>query len=173
MEFTEIEDFKNPEVDHIYKTYCSTFPEAERRSENQFKNLFDREDVKILSITEKQNSIGYLILWQLKDFTFLEHFEIFEEYRNKSFGSEILSSLKSIYLKIILETEPENLGEIASRRINFYKRNGFQIISDTYIQPSYGDGKPPISLILFASWDAQNADEIIKVIHQTVYQNVN
>ena len=52
---------------------------------------------------------------------FLEHFEVFEEFRNQKFGEKILESLQEKFEKLILETEPDSLSEIAERRLRFMK----------------------------------------------------
>ena len=61
----------------IYHSYCTSFPEDERRGEAQFWDLFDNEYAQIVSIIKEEKNIGYLILWELSEFVFVEHFEIF------------------------------------------------------------------------------------------------
>jgi hypothetical protein len=42
---------------------------------------------------------------------------------NQKFGEKILESLQEKFEKLILETEPDSLSEIAERRLRFYERN--------------------------------------------------
>ncbi|WP_417427636.1 GNAT family N-acetyltransferase [Halpernia sp.] len=170
MEFIQIKNFEDFRVKNIYENYCNTFPELERRSEKQFRQLFKNENVKVLSLLNELKFIGYLIIWELQGFVFLEHFEVFESYRNQKFGEEILKELERDYFKIILETEKENFNENAKRRITFYLKNGFHQISDSYVQPSYGDGKTNLELLLFANWEVENLDLIIENIYDVVYR---
>ncbi len=79
---------------------------------------------------------------------FLQIFEVFEEFRNQKFGEKILESLQEKFEKLILETEPDSLSEIAERRLRFYERNGFSVIEKNYLQPSYGEGKYAVNLFL-------------------------
>lgn len=171
MEFLQLSDFEDFSVKYIYRNYCKTFPENERRSIEQFQTLFENDKVKVFSILNESTFIGYLIIWQLEDFAFLEHFEVFEEFRNHKFGSEILNKLKENHTRIILETETVNYNEVAPRRIKFYQKNGFQEISNTYLQPSYGEGKTSLELLLFANFKPENLERITENIYEVVYSN--
>ncbi len=166
IQITSLEDFRTKE---IYKSYCETFPEEERRSEKQFNALFNCPKVKVYTILEDLKNIGYLISWELTNFVFVEHFEIFSEFRSMKFGSQIIADLYKNYSHIVLEAEPEDLDENAQRRISFYKKNGFTTIDETYIQPSYGDGKPPLNLWLLANWLPEKTDWIREEIYDVVY----
>lgn len=157
-------------ISKIFNIYAETFPEEERRNKEQFLDLSENPNVYIFSIRNDEISIGYCIFWQLTDFYFLEHFEVFQEFRNQNFGSEILKNLKEKFEKIVLESEPEHLNETAKRRISFYKKNGFIVIDETYVQPSYGDGKPSVNLWLLANFITVNLQEILKKIKNTVYE---
>lgn len=172
MDYIQLLDSEDSKVATIYKAYCETFPEEERRNELQFKDLFHKKEVKIISIFDKSDCIGYLIIWDLIDFTFIEHFEIFEKFRNRKLGAQIIKDVAKKYSKLVLETEPEDSNEFATRRIDFYKRNGFQIISDSYTQPSYGKDKPPLDLLLFANWKPENVFSIVNQIHKVVYEKL-
>ena len=86
----------------IFQSYLSSFPEDERRDENDFWAIFNNPNAQVLSISESQQPIGYLILWQILDFIFIEHFEVFENFRGRSLGSKILNELIKKHSKIIL-----------------------------------------------------------------------
>lgn len=107
-------------ISRIYTVYEKTFPVDERREKDQFLSLIENPACFIFALKEENQVVGYLILWELTDFYFLEHFEVFEEFRNRKLGSEILSQLKEKFSNIVLESEPSSLGEMAGRRINFY-----------------------------------------------------
>ncbi|MGS0748230.1 GNAT family N-acetyltransferase [Halpernia sp. GG3] len=169
MEFEPVVNFSDSRVKIIFKSYCNTFPENERRSEAQFEHLFQQKKVKLFSILNVSDFIGYLIIWQLDDFIFLEHFEIFKEFRNQQFGAKVLKRVTEVNPHVILETEPELLNDDSKRRIKFYDQNGFHQISDSYIQPSYGEGKESLKLLLFANFQPQNLERIIKNIYDVAY----
>ncbi len=156
-------------ISRIFFAYEKTFPEDERRSKDQFLSLLENPDCFIFGVHHEENLVGYLILWEFDHYHFLEHFEVFEEFRNLKLGSEIISNLKEKFGNIILESEPKTLNEMAERRINFYLRNGFSIISEDYIQPSYGDGKNAVPLYLMSNFSVENVKELESDVHLKVY----
>lgn len=154
----------------IFVAYETTFPEDERRDEDQFLALLDNPDSFIYALKNDETHVGYVILWKLKNCHYLEHFEVFEEFRNLKLGSQILTELKDKFGDIVLESEPSHLDEMAERRINFYVRNGFSIISEDYIQPSYGPGKSSMNLFVLSNFAVDNVKEIEMELHSKVYQ---
>ncbi|OWK75205.1 N-acetyltransferase [Flavobacteriaceae bacterium JJC] len=170
MEYLQIPSYDDFRSQQIYNSYCETFPEEERRCEKQFRALFSNPKAKVFTILEDFKNIGYLITWELTNFIFVEHFEIFSEFRSLKYGSEIIGHLFKNYSHIVLEAEPATLDETAQRRIGFYERNGFAVIDETYIQPSYGEGKNPLNLWLLANWQPEKTDWIREEIYDIVYK---
>ena len=165
--FEELTNRKN--ISRLFSSYEKTFPANERRDKEQFLALADNPSAYVFRIHEDETPIGYLILWQIDDFWFLEHFEVFEEFRNRKFGAEILHTLSGKYPKILLESEPSTLSETAKKRIAFYERNGYSVIDKNYVQPSYGEGKISLKLYLLSSFPVDNPEDYISKIHETVY----
>ena len=166
--FEELQNRKK--ISKIFSRYEKTFPEDERRSKEQFLDLAENPDVFVFLIKNEDETIGYCVIWELNDFYFLEHFEVFEEFRNQKFGEKILESLQEKFEKIVLETEPYSLSEIAARRLQFYQRNGFEIVEKNYLQPSYGEGKSSLHLFLMANFEPENVETLIQEIHKIVYE---
>lgn len=166
--FEELQTRKK--ISKIFYAYEKTFPENERRDKEQFLDLAENPGVFIFNAKNEDETVGYVVLWELKDFYFLEHFEVFEEFRNHKFGEQILETLKEKFEKLILETEPDSLSEIAARRVSFYQRNGFEIIDKDYIQPPYGEEKSSLHLFLMANFLPENLEQNIKNIYEVVYQ---
>lgn len=154
--FEELQNRKK--ISKIFSRYEKTFPENERRSKEQFLDLAENPDAYVFLIKNEDETIGYCVIWELSSFYFLEHFEVFEEFRNQKFGEKILESLQEKFEKIILETEPNSLSEIAERRLRFYQRNGFEVIEKNYLQPSYGEGKSSVNLFLMANFLPENLE---------------
>ncbi|MCD1118819.1 GNAT family N-acetyltransferase [Chryseobacterium turcicum] len=169
MEFLQITSHDDYRVEQIFKSYSTTFPAEERREWPQFIKLFDHPNVKIISVLNHSENIGYLIIWELTNYVFVEHFEVFAEFRNQKLGSHITDYLFKNYPRIILEIEPEDLNEDAKRRFSFYKRNGFNLIDETYVQPSYGEGKKSLPLWLLANYTPENLKEVKDEIYDIVY----
>lgn len=166
--FEELQTRKK--ISKIFYAYEKTFPENERRSKEQFLDLAENPNVFVFNAKNEDETIGYVVIWELKDFYFLEHFEVFEQYRNQKFGEKILEALKEKFDKIMLESEPDSLSEIAARRVRFYQRNGFGIIDKDYIQPSYSEGKSSLRLFLMSNFLPENLEQNIENIYEVVYQ---
>ncbi|MCZ2084738.1 MAG: GNAT family N-acetyltransferase [Flavobacteriales bacterium] len=166
--FEELQTRKK--LSRIYAAYETTFPEDERRDEVQFLALLENPDSFIFAVKNDETHVGYVILWKLKHCYYLEHFEVFEEFRNLKLGSKILAELKDKFGNLVLESEPSHLDEMAERRINFYLRNGFSIISEDYIQPSYGPGKSSMNLFILSNFAVDDVKEIEMELHSKVYQ---
>ena len=169
MEFHQISSAEDFRALKIHEAYFSTFPVDERRNENQFQQLFSNKKTLVFSLVNGIDNIGYLIGWQLSHFIFIEHFEIFQEFRGKNYGSEILRDLYLKYSKIILESEPEHWEENAKRRIQFYQKNGFSILIENYLQPPYENEKNPVQLWLLGNFQPENLDRIQEEIYDIVY----
>ncbi|HCN51946.1 MAG TPA: N-acetyltransferase [Chryseobacterium sp.] len=169
MEFLPITSAEDHRVQEIYTSYTTTFPIDEQRNKGQFLDLFSNPKVYFMSVVHESETIGYLILWELSSFVFVEHFEVFEAFRSKKLGSHIMNHLLENYPRIILEIEPAELNEDAKRRYSFYQRNRFELIDTTYIQPSYGDGKQSLNLWLLANYSPENVEELKSEICTTVY----
>ncbi len=169
MEYLQIPTYDDYRAVEIYASYCVTFPPDERRSEQQFSKLFSNPCVKVCSILHELKNIGYIISWELTGFVFIEHFEIFSDFRSLKYGSDVISHLFKSYTHIVLEAEPENLDENARRRIEFYRRNGFEVIDENYEQPCYEPSKSALKLWLLANWQPEKTDWIKEEIYDVVY----
>ncbi|WP_407403616.1 GNAT family N-acetyltransferase [Chryseobacterium sp.] len=169
MEFLHITSAVDYRVEAIYNSYSNTFPPEERRDHKQFLDLFSNDKVRVISVLNENQNIGYLVLWQLSNTTFVEHFEVFQEFRSKKLGSKITDYLFENHDKIILEIEHETLNDYAKMRYTFYQKNGFSIIDETYVQPSYGEGKPPLDLWLLANFQPEDIKALKEEIYDVVY----
>lgn len=169
MEYLQVNASDDFRATTIYQSYCETFPADERRNEKQFRALFSNPKVKIFAVLDELQNIGYLICWELTDFVFLEHFEIFSDFRSQKYGSQIIAGLFKDYSRIVLEAEPAGLNEDSKRRISFYERNGFQIIDQSYVQPPYDPDKNALDLWLLANWQPEKTDWIREEIYDVVY----
>lgn len=169
MEFLPIATAEDYRIQEIYASYSGTFPEDERRDWKQFTALFSNPQVKVISVLHESHSIGYLIIWELSSYVFVEHFEVFEAFRSQKLGSHITGYLFKNHPRIILEIEPGHLDDDAKRRYSFYQKNGFTLIDEMYIQPSYGEGKKPLDLWLLANYIPEDLKRVKDEIYDVVY----
>lgn len=169
--FEELQTRKK--LSKIFYVYQKTFPENERRNKEQFLALADHPDTFVYSIHQENLNIGYAVIWELSDFFFLEHFEMFEDFRHQKWGQATLEALKEKFERILLETEPKTISEIAEHRIHFYEKNGFEIIEKNYIQPSYEKEKPSIPLLLMGNFYPIYVKIAIQEIYKKVYETAS
>ena len=170
MEFIQITDREDFRAEEIFAAYNAAFPEDEKRTEAQFQALFSHPNVKVFCVLHELQFVGYVIGWQLSHFVFLEHFEVFPEFRNQNFGTAILSQLFENHGKIILEAEPAALNRNAARRIEFYRRNNFSVVDEHYIQPAYSKEKSAVEMWLLANFVPENLAVVKEEIFDIVYR---
>ena len=116
-------------------------------------------------------AIGFMCVWNLSEFSFLEHFVIFQKFRGKGYGGIAFDILKNQCQLLVLECEPPE-DPIKKRRVGFYERHGMIMNDNEYYQPSYrkdGEGCP---LKLMSSKKLVNFEDIVKEMYKEVYQTV-
>lgn len=172
MKLKRITDIDNQLYAQLCGLYTESFPEIERRDIKQLDRLVETSDrMHFNAILEDDGRpAGLMIFWDFGKFVYLEHFAIFPHMRNGGIGKRTLDLLSSATDKPqVLEAEPADDG-MAGRRIEFYRRNGFEVIEKEYEQPSYrenGEGMP-----LWIMSDSVFEKDMIKEIAETIKQEV-
>lgn len=161
---------------NLFELYQNSFPIEERRELKDLNYLIQNEKQMCFNSIEIENHlVGFIILWNFEDFIYIEHFAIFPEERCKGFGTEILEAIKANFKKtIVFEVEPEN-DLVSIIRINFYRRNLFEVIDKSYRQPSYHN-----KIDSYPMWIMSNKFDLteitilnfIQIIKKNVYQSV-
>lgn len=138
-------NLKNPIPNALFEDFYAiteaSFPKEERRTKEEFLRLAQfSEKYKIYSLLDGEHLVAFLTVWQFESFMFIDHFAVSATLRNKGIGAEFLKTvLSQSRLPFILEAElPET--EIATRRLNFYKRNGFKENPFPYLLPPMQEG---------------------------------
>lgn len=154
----------------IYTEMEKNFISDERRDKKDAEKLLDKSEYIIYHTEKDGENIGFVTVWELPDFAFIEHFVTFEAYRNKGCGGEVLAMLKEKYGALVLEAEPPQ-SEMQKRRIAFYERNGFCQNPQSYIQPPYRKGGRGVELVLM-SFPSKLSDfeNTVQKIYSTVYE---
>ena len=119
---------------------------------------------------------GFLTVWDLDGFAFIEHFAVKSSCRNSGLGSKMLQALsEKLGKRLCLEAElPET--DMAKRRLNFYRRNGFAVNTYPYLQPALEEGKCPVPLYILTTDGGINEEEFEKLVDQiykAVYRDKN
>lgn len=160
---------KEQDWNEIYRALENNFCAEERRDYNDFIKELRGGQYRVWHILDGTDRVGFFGLWEFLQFTYVEHFVVYPEFRNKGVGGRAIHELCRRSVPIVLETEPPT-GELQCRRIEFYKRNGFVDNQRQYLQPPYRVGDEAIPLLLFSSPEKlRDWDETVKEIYQTVY----
>ena len=134
-------------TDQVSKIYDENFPESES---SDFSNLISSvaQGERLLLLAELANNVvGFAFIKPLacRNIYFLEYLAIAQKMQSKGIGGKLLRYIaENLFYQerakgILLEVEPaENVSEaeqnIRRRRIEFYRRHGAYIVSQT---PSY------------------------------------
>ena len=151
-----------------------SFPKDEHRDFEDHLNEFTNPRFRSLVHTQNGKIAGFMNYWQLTGIVYLEHFATARELRGQGLGSALMDVLReTVSAPIILEAEPPDTGDMAVRRINFYKRLGFHLNEYEYYQPPYHKGEPPVRLMIMstpAPLLKNEFDEIKAVLYREAYE---
>lgn len=158
---------------NIRELYLNSFPADERRPwEAVAKLSTGHSDFHFTLIISRHRTVGFITWWRLDKAVYVEHFAVFPDLRSSGIGSGALDKFCKFHAPsmIILEVEPESDGEMARRRINFYKRCHFELHPEIdYIQPPYAPGLKPVRLMLMTYGSGPDLTEVAADIHRRVY----
>ncbi len=132
----------------VYEKMCAAFPFEERRDFTDQEECLNDKRFCFFEIYDNDAAVGFISLWNLNGFVFIEHLAIDADKRSGGYGSKAVELVKETYKKpVILEAEaPETEQQI--KRIRFYDRLGFKVNDYPYEQPSYHGGEGVPLLIL-------------------------
>ncbi len=130
----------------LSELYETAFPPEERRTTDKLLYMIENTAEMVFNkILCEGELAGLQIYWNFGEFCYLEHFAVFEHMRGRGIGFEVLQLLRtSLDKPLVLEVEPDE-GGITKRRVEFYRRCGFEVVDKNYIQPRYdapGDAIP-------------------------------
>lgn len=113
----------------VKEIYDCSFPESERL---EFSELVNSRfpNSKIWGIFCKRALIGFSFVSVYKEFAYIVYFAIEEKLRNKHLGSFAIKLICELFgdkTKVLCVEKPQSKEDLRSRRINFYKRNGFSL----------------------------------------------
>lgn len=164
----------DPLTAKVKALYHESFPIEEQRPWPSTMDLISDPDspFRLIALTLPDESFaGFVTIWEINGFRYIEHFAVDPSMRGNGIGAEILESLKHDDPKpLLLEVEPPETNEMASRRIGFYKRCGFILHDDIpYMQPPYSPGLPPVRLMLMSTTPIPTPSATIATLHSKVY----
>ena len=152
--------------------YESSFPEDERREWGQLLELFGNKQFNLYEIYIQEKFIGFISVWDLMEFSFIEHFAITDTEQGKGYGTQALNRVLSMSSRpVILEVE-EPFTETARKRISFYERLNFSLHTGSYFQPPYSIGKSSVKMQLMSypkKIETSDFEKTKAQIHDSVY----
>lgn len=172
MQFQRITSANDPALTFIKTVYEDAFPSHERREWPALLQLLPEASEMHLDLVHTANqNIGLIIWWEIGTCFFIEHFAIDTALRGQNYGALVLTHYQEqLPGTIILEVEhPEDSFSI--RRIAFYERLGYQILSLPYRQPAYGDPEASFPFLLMSNrtLSDQEASPLAEKIKDKVY----
>lgn len=160
-------------LEQIKRLYEESFPPEERRPWGSILRLLDTvgSPFGLYVVCRQGDMAGFITTWTFDDFVYVEHFAVLPSMRGSGIGARALRLLaRSVRKPVVLEVEPRLTGQMAQRRIEFYKRCGFHEFDEyKYVQPPYGPGLPAVELTLMSNSERVNLDEVTRKLHTAVY----
>lgn len=168
----ELRKATKTDMDSVKGLYEGSFPIEERRPwEDLETRALDGDPFFSLRVVEDAGRVvGFITTWRLPMALYVEHFAVDASMRGRGLGGEIIDKLvASTDQPVLLEVElPEN--EMARRRIEFYRRHGFDTIDGVdYIQPPYTRNLPEVPMLLMSTRPIDDIETAIRILHQIVY----
>lgn len=157
------------ELPAVYAHLQLNFIHDEIRDFDDFIRVCGNGKFTVYHIEEDGERRGFITVWELEGTTFLEHFVIYEEFRNNGCGGRALETLKERYAELVLEAELP-VEPVQIRRIGFYERHGFCLNAREYFQPPYrrGGAACPMKLLSYPN-QLRDFDKTVKLIYNEVY----
>lgn len=171
LELTKIKETQSDEYAGIEQLLVSSFPTDEYRELNeQQENVRSNKHFELIHITYDGEPVGFVSIWNFDQFSYIEHFATYPHMRNKGFGSIIMKRLQEEQDFIVLEAELPT-DTLKERRISFYKRLGFEIFDNEYIQPAYKKTSNSLRMNLMY-WNNSNREVPFQYIRNKIYTHV-
>ncbi len=166
-----LERAEKGDFEAIFGAMQASFPHEELRDARAALAVFDDPAYTVYHLVSDGVRVGFLTVWMLDGFAFGEHFVIYESYRNRGLGGIAIDAATARFGRMILEAEHPTT-DIAARRLGFYRRHGFFVNPQPYLQPAYHEGEDDVPLALLsypASLTDVEFDRAVTRIYANVY----
>jgi ribosomal protein S18 acetylase RimI-like enzyme len=172
LSFHKIHTVSDPFFRPLFNLYTQAFPQSECRTWAGIELELDTENrFNAHALLINNEFVGLLNYWIFDRFLYIEHFAISADLRGQHIGREAMNMLmEQTKLPIVFEVEmPVN--PMAIRRIRFYERLKFSVLSHHYAQPPY-DGEGFIMPMLIMSNNVHFANTHFELIKDTLFEEV-
>ncbi len=174
MKLTDIKT-DHPHYPFVERLFLDAFPESERRPvDAQRRNVDENESFHCYLFGEHDGlPAGFITVWRLDGFCYVEHFAVDPALRNGGYGSRVMQRLlQELPLPVVLEAEVPT-DDLSRRRVGFYERQGFRVWDKDYVQPPYrpgGDSLPLYLMVANESDTMPSLDAVRRAIYREVYE---
>lgn len=161
-----------PEYAFLESLFVEAFPRDERRDlEAQRRNVDCEPAFHCCVVEHDGEAVGLFNYWDFGRWTYCEHFAISGAVRSHGYGAQAIGeALRHTGKPMVLEVEMPGYGEMARRRIGFYRRQGFILLEDVeYMQPPYRPGDGELPMMLMTTDPGVDIDEVIATLRRRVY----
>ena len=158
--------------DYMEGLMVESFPPDEYRTLREQRCYTDAKKHFHANIVFCDNApVGFITYWDFGNFHYLEHFAIAPERRNEGLGKRVLDYLCCrLASPVVLEVEIP-VEEMARRRIDFYRRNGFVLWEKAYRQPPYKPGDDYLPMLLMSRGNLRYEDNF-GAVRERIYHEV-
>ena len=173
MEFIRIRSTEEKYAEELIELYLDAFSEEQRHTREDFIRLLNSNDeFNCNAVLMNKELIGFFHYWDFEDFLFLEHIAIEPPLRGHKLGEKVINLVRTFAEKpLVIEVEQAENSEYGARRIEFYRRLGFEIVPEKYFQPPYRKGGKFIPLDMMSD-DVDFATDNFENIKTTIYNYV-
>ncbi|MDR2129667.1 MAG: GNAT family N-acetyltransferase [Odoribacteraceae bacterium] len=158
-------------LEQVIPLYEEAFPPVERRDAGQLQRVIEkRTNLYFNAIVEGAEPVGLLAYWDLQDFYYIEHLALFVAYRGRSIGTRVLEEVARCLVGIrLLEVEPP-ADPASERRVAYYERNGYRVLTRDYMQPSYDGKREGCPMWIMGNEVPARLAEFVERIQREVYR---
>jgi len=172
IELCRVHDTTSDKYKQMEKLLTIAFPKYEYRELAELRILTEHNHKFHNNlIYENGKFIGLITYWDFESFFYIEHFAIIPEMRNHGYGKMVMEKVKNVLRRpIVLEVEYP-LENMSRRRIGFYERQGFKLLSSEYMQPPYRPGEDFLKLKIM-TYGNIDENEDFENVKRTIYKEV-
>lgn len=168
-----LEKIRLEEFDEIYNMIVESFPTHEIRDYQKQKDMLNNDKFNIYIMKDNGNIKGFISIWDIDDYGFIDHFAVSSKFRNEGLGGKILKEVKDIINSEIFLEVDKPCDDINKRRIGFYERNGYFLNPFEYILPPQSEGLEPMELLIMSSGGLltlEKFNSLIKTLIEVAYK---
>ena len=165
-------DMRSPEFETAWGIYTDAFADFECRSRLEQTWVMREPNYRFSAVMHEGAVVGVLACWKLSGFCFVEHVAVSPACRSNGIGQRTLKLLlRHMARPVVVDVEPFGTKRLASRRVAFYARLGFNYCASQVTLPPYaGKTTEPSNLMAWpVVLDGAGRERVYATIRREVY----